>query len=125
MGRWGGGNFEDDLARDYLGEVIAMHEEFIERLFAGDMPEKLAKMNFFDAGAGYLVPTVDIILKLHQSLKGDYLPKPATVSRWRRDYVARVDALLPETLPDAGSREWFQGERRPVIETTFSKLLEC
>jgi hypothetical protein len=34
MGRWGPGNFDDDLARDYLADIVARLEKFIEDIIA-------------------------------------------------------------------------------------------
>ncbi|MGP0062530.1 MAG: hypothetical protein ACLQGP_02860 [Isosphaeraceae bacterium] len=125
MGRWGEGNFDDDLARDYLNGIIAGQEQFVERIFAGEMPEKLKNMNFYEAGESFLMPAVEIMLTLHKNLKGEYLPTPRIVLNWLRAYLNRVDELLPQVLPGLGSQEWFRNERRPVIEATFKELLEC
>lgn len=124
MGRWGEGNFDDDLARDHLNNIIAGHEQYIERIFSGDTPEQLAKMDFFDMGESYLVPTVDIILALHKAFNSDYLPKPSVVLTWKNEYIKRINEILNDVLPDPGSQEWFQNDRRPVIESTFNNLLE-
>jgi hypothetical protein len=38
VGQWGPGNFDDDLARDYLADIVARFEQFIERILAGNIP---------------------------------------------------------------------------------------
>jgi hypothetical protein len=61
MGIGGPGNFDDDVARDYLADVIARFEQFIECILSGNIPEEAMGMdNVMDAGEHCLVPTVEI-----------------------------------------------------------------
>jgi hypothetical protein len=123
MGTWGAGNFDDDVARDYLVDVIARFEQFIERILAGDIPEEAMGMdNVLDAGEHCLLPTVEIMSALHESLGSDYLPRPETVERWAESYPGQVEPLLKKLDP-AGYERWYVPERRPVVVATFERLL--
>ena len=124
MGRLGAGNFDDDLAKDFLADIIAGHERFVERIFAGDTLQNVAYPNFFDVGDCFLMPTISIIICLGKYLRSDYLPSTEVVSRWEIDYLNRIDALLPEGFPDPVHQEWFRNVRRPVIMATFKELYE-
>jgi hypothetical protein len=122
MGRWGPGNFDDDIARDFLNDIIARSERFIERVLAGDYPkEAMGLTSLVDAGECCLVPTVEVIIALHERLGSEYLPEPETVARWSRDYLDRLEQALQETDPKVLA--WYREERRPVIVDTFNRLL--
>jgi hypothetical protein len=124
MGTWGDGNFEDDVARDYLADVIARFEQFIERILAGDIPEEAMGMNnVLDAGEHCLLPTLEIISVLHEALRSDYLPRPETVVRWAEAYPRLVEPVL-KNLDPVGYEKWYVPKRRPVVEATFERLLQ-
>jgi hypothetical protein len=116
MGRWGPGNFDDDISRDYLADVIGYFE-------AGESPESITGMNFTpgvsSAGGGCLVPTLAIMCALHEALGSNYLPSPQTVERWKERYLQLFDQPNADTdWPKA------KAERRKVVEQTFDRLLE-
>jgi hypothetical protein len=122
MGRWGAGNFDDDLARDFLNDIVARSERFIERVLAGDYPEEAMGLSCLqDAGECCLVPTVEVIIALHERLGSEYLPKPETVARWSRDYLDRLEQALRKSDPNVLT--WYWEERRPVLADTFNRLL--
>jgi len=123
MGRWGAGNFDDDTARDFLADIVARFEEFIERVLAGDYPEEARGLSSLeDAGESCLVPSVEVIIALRERLGSEYLPRPETVARWSRDYLDRLEQILRETDPNI--LPWYLEERRPVIADTFNRLLK-
>jgi hypothetical protein len=123
MGTWGPGNFDDDVARDYLADLIARFEQFIERILAGDIPEEAMGMdNVMDAGEHCLVPTVEIISVPHEALGSDYLPSSETVLRWVETYPRLVEPVL-KNLDPGGYEQWYVPERRPVVQATFERLL--
>ena len=122
MGRWGAGNFDDDLARDYLADIVARFEQFIERILAGDMPEEARGMNLLDAGECYLLPTIEIICVLHETLGCDYLPEPGAVARWAEEYPSRAEPLM-EKLDPAMYHVYYVSKRRPVVQATFERML--
>jgi hypothetical protein len=123
VGTWGPRNFDDDTARDYLADVIARFERVIERIFAGDIPEEaMGADNMLDAGEHCLLPTVEIISALHETLGSDYLPNPETVKRWAEAYPGQVEPLLKALDPNGYDR-WYVPERRPVVAATFERLL--
>jgi hypothetical protein len=124
MGTWGPGNFDDDTARDYLAEVIGRFERTIDRILAGDFPEEAIGLhNILDAGEHCLLPTVEIIVALHEALGSDYLPAPEKVARWAEDYRHQVEPLMKEVDP-VGYEKWYVKERRPVVAATFERLLQ-
>jgi hypothetical protein len=123
MGTWGPGNFDDDSARDYLGEVILRYEKLVERILAGDIPNEETDFdNVLDAGEHCLLPAVEMICVLHEALASDYLPLPETVVRWAEHYPRQVDPLMREIDP-SGYETWYATKRRPVISATFDRLL--
>jgi hypothetical protein len=123
MGNWGAGNFDDDVARDYLADVIRRFERVIERIITGDIPEEAMGMdNALDAGERILLPTVEIISALHDALHSDYLPRPETISRWAKAYPLRVEPLL-QRLDLSCYEQWYFPERRPIVAATFERLL--
>jgi hypothetical protein len=125
MGRWGEGVFDDDVARDYLVNIMLDYEQFVELAFAGEgLPRKFAKMNFFDVGESYLIPTLKIMHALHTSLDSDYLPNPETIMDWKEKYISKIKNESGELLKSWGIEEWFQNLRLPIIEATFDDLLQ-
>jgi hypothetical protein len=124
MGRWEKGNFDDDVARDYLADVIARFERFIERILSGDIPEEAMGLdNMMDAGEHCLLPTVEMISVLHEALGSDYLPSPETVARWAEVYPRLIEPML-KNLDPSGCDQWYLSERRPVVQATFERLLK-
>jgi hypothetical protein len=112
------------MARDYLADVIHRFERFIERIFAGDIPnEEVDLDNFFDAGEHYLMPTVEIIIAIHAATRSEYLPSPSTVARWADQYWLKAAPLLQQIDP-VGYEKFYLVERRPVITATFDRLLQ-
>jgi hypothetical protein len=121
MGRWGEGNFHDDTARDYLNAVVARFEGSIERVLTGDYPEEATDSSLQEVGESFLVPTVEIIIVLHEHLGSEYLPRPETVARWSRDYPDELEQAILQNDPVILT--WYREERRPVIADTFNRLL--
>jgi hypothetical protein len=78
--------------------------------------------NVLDAGEHCLLPTVEIISALHEALRSDYLPRPETVARWAEVYPGQVEPILKELDPLCYEK-WYVKERRPVVATTFERLL--
>jgi len=123
MGTWGPGNFDDDVARDYLADMVGRYEQFIEHILAGDIPEEAMGMdNVFDAGERCLLPTVEIICVLFETLGTDYLPRPETVERWIEVYPVLVEPVL-RNLDPLCYEHWYVPKRRPVVMATFDRLL--
>jgi hypothetical protein len=122
MGTWGPGNFDDDIARDYLGDVIGRFELLIERILTGNIPEEAMGLdNVLDAGEHVLLPTVEMMSALHEALRSDYLPSPDTIARWAEAYPRRVEPLLKKL--DLFDYDWYVSKRRPVVVATFERLL--
>lgn len=123
MGTWGPGNFDDDVARSYLADQIGRYEQFIERILVGDIPtEAMGMNNVMDAGEHCLLPAVEIICVLHETLGSDYLPRPETVERWIQAYPGLVEPVL-RNLDSPCYEHWYVPKRRPVVLATFDRLL--
>jgi hypothetical protein len=112
MGAWGAGNFENDGALDYLGELT-------EQL-AGEIDDILARGSAADAdedGESRLMPSVAILDTLCARFNGAP-PQPDRVARWRDLYLAAFDRSMPGVDPSGT----FMKERRPIVEQTFASL---
>jgi hypothetical protein len=123
MGWWGSGNFEGDAPRDYLADVIGNFEKVVECVLAGEQPRGITSIDFApglsDAGEGCLVPTLAIIIALHEALNSDYLPNAETIERWKQRYLEMFDK--PNLDFDVAEHK---AKRRQVIVATFDKLLQ-
>ncbi len=123
MGVWGAGNFDGDLPRDFLADLVYRWEQLIDALLAGDTPEEAIAFQFdlrLDTCEAYVMPTVEVLITVAERLEPDYLPSPETVEQWRSQYL---------DLFDREARSWdaspeHEAERRAVIEATFSRLLD-
>lgn len=114
MGTWGGGNFENDGALDYLDGVmdglVAQIEECFETEDGADLDGE---------GESELVPTVEILSVLHDHFGGK-LPEVSTVEAWKNKYLEIFDDQI-DALEPGGD---YKKKRRQVIETTFDRLIE-
>jgi hypothetical protein len=119
MGWWGTGVFDGDDPREYLNHVIYRFEQEIEKVLAGNLPE-LATLLEFHAGPHALdcclVPTLAIIVALHETLESEYLPALNTVRRWKEQCLRRFDESDDWDHPET------KAERRAVIVRTFDSL---
>lgn len=112
MGRWGSGNFDDDGALDYLGELTDALEARIEEVLSD--PDRAA---LDEEGEAVVVPTVQILSVLCEHCKASP-SKPETVAEWKSRYLAVFD----DEAPDYYSSPQFRAERRQVIASTFDRL---
>ena len=112
MGTWAAGNFDNDGALDYVGEVMDGLVARIEGVFA---EEGAADLDEY--GEAVIMPSVHIISLLHEHCHAAP-PKPAVVAGWKSRYLAIFDEQIDDLEP-AGD---FASERRAVIENTFTKL---
>lgn len=112
MGTWGPGNFDNDPARDHLFELTRSLAEQIEQALE---LAAMSKLYGHDAGREPMqaldpvLPNIEIICLLHESLGGGFLPEPETAADWQ----ARFEQLHPVSST----------ERQAVIDTTFARLL--
>src|SRR5690348_11151133 len=107
MGTWGAGNFQNDGALDYLGEVIGHLAENVEELLGADL----------GTGERTLMPSVAMIATLCEHHNG-VPPKLADVERWKQSYLATYDAEIDGYAPQGD----FKAERRAAIAATFEAL---
>jgi hypothetical protein len=111
MGTWGPGNFQNDGALDYLGDLCEQLTATIDKVLA----DGAAAAD--EEGESTLVPAVAVLTLLAERLNG-VPPKPEKVAGWRTAYLAAFDATMPGLDP----KGTFIGERRPVVEQTFANL---
>ncbi len=107
---WGPGNFDNDAARDHLFEMARALAEQIEQALDSGTSIKL-KGEWTAEFAVLLepvLPNVEVICVLHETIGGGFLPEPESVDDWESRF---------EQLSEASS-----AERREVIHATFERL---
>lgn len=110
MGTWGAGNFDNDAALDYAGDINDGLVNTINEIFAD--PDRF----YLDEDAeGMLMPSVEMLTILPGAP-----PPAADVEGWKTRYLALYDEQIDYLEPADGYKE----ERRQVIVSTFDKLIE-
>lgn len=112
MGAWGTGNFENDDAADYLGDLMDELTERIKECLAD--PERHSLGEEGEA----LIPSTAQILSVLAANFNTAPPQPDVVVRWRETYLAIFD----KEISDLGARDGYPEARRAVIEQTFLRL---
>lgn len=111
MGSWGPGVFDNDAARDHLFEVTRELAEQIEQALADAAMMALAGQRT-DAKLSetleIVLPNIEIICVLHESIGGGFLPEPEAAAGWQSQFeqLEAVEAA----------------DRREVIRSTFERL---
>jgi hypothetical protein len=113
MGTWGGGNFDNDGALDFVQELVHQLATGIDACFGED------RAALDEDGEGTLVPSVAILTLLAKHC-GAAVPQVEFVEGWKTRYLAVFDDEI-EGLAPSGD---FAVQRRAVIEQTFNELLE-
>lgn len=110
MATWGPGNFDNDAARDHLFELTRKLAEQIEQALEAATFLKLSGQGSVELAEMLepVLPNVEIICVLHETIGGGFLPEPESVDDWESRF---------EQLSEANS-----AERREVIRTTFERL---
>lgn len=111
MGNWGPGVFDNDAARDHLFEVTRELAEQIDQALADAVSLKLAGKGIDAELAEMLetvLPNVEIMCVLHESLGGGFLPEPDSAADWQSQF----EHLESESSAD----------RREVVRSTFERL---
>ncbi|HET6249896.1 MAG TPA: DUF4259 domain-containing protein [Tepidisphaeraceae bacterium] len=109
MGTWGPGVYENDMALDWVGDLVASVTEAIEK----DIDE------FDESNGDQLLAAIDTIRLLCEHGRG-VPPKPADISRWGREYVRGWQAYIVNLDPKPG----FIDARREVIDRVLERLSE-
>jgi hypothetical protein len=116
MGTWGPGNFDDDTAADHLSSITArLRDEIVKAMAEGDV--ELEPDEYW----GVAVPcNVELLALLaEQHWVGVVLPDAATVTEWKRRYLAVWDACIDGLQPKPAYRR----DRRAALVATFDRLL--
>ena len=110
MGIWGPGNFDNDAARDHLFELTRELAEQIEQALEAATLLKLGGQGSaeFAETLESILPNVEIICVLHETIGGGFLPEPESVDDWQSRF---------EQLSGVGT-----AERCDVIRATFERL---
>ncbi len=122
MGTWGPGNFDNDAARDHLFDLTRGLADDVDQALDAvtalklSGPESGADNVQLTAQLQIVLPNIEIMCVLHETLEGGFLPEPSSVEEWR----VRFEQLSPECM-SLGTD--VSPERRAVIEATFARLL--
>lgn len=112
VGSWGPGIFDNDVARDHLFEVTRELADQVEQALADAIALKLTGKATrgveLAESLETVLPNIEIICVLHESLGGGFLPEPDSAADWQSQF---------EQLAETDS-----SERRDVIRETFSRL---
>lgn len=110
MGIWGPGIFDNDAARDHLFELTRGLADQIEQALDATTLLKLAGQGSgdFSEMLESILPNVEIICVLHETIGGGFLPEPESVEEWQSRF---------EQLDQNSSTE-----RREVIRAAFERL---
>jgi uncharacterized protein with beta-barrel porin domain len=111
VGSWGPGIFDNDAARDHLFEVTRELAEQIEQAFTDATSLKLAGQGTESEVSEMLetvLPNIEIMCVLHESLGGGFLPEPESAADWQEQF---------EQLESDGS-----ADRQEVVRSTFERL---
>lgn len=112
MGSWGPGIFDNDAARDHLFEVTRELADQVEQALADAIALKLAGKattgEELTESLATVLPNIEIICVLHESLGGGFLPEPESAAEWQSQF---------EQLAETES-----AERQSVIRETFARL---
>jgi hypothetical protein len=111
MGTWGNGNFDNDGALDYVGDLIDRLTDTITACFDED------NADLDEGGESELMPSIGIIKILSEQC-GAAPPKPDVIEGWRSKYLQIYDEQIDGLDPDPE----YKLERRKVIDQTFKDL---
>jgi len=113
MGTWDAGNFDNDYALDYVGNLIDHLTNTINSCFDED------NADLDEGGEGELMPSV-VIINLLSEHCGSAPPKPDVIESWRERYLTIYDDQIDDLVPDPD----YKVKRRQVIADTYSDLLK-
>src|SRR5437899_3210688 len=103
MGTWAEGNFDDDGALDYVGEIIDSLVDRIESILADKK-----RVALDEEGDAVLMPSVAILGLLSEHCRA-CPPEPKIIRRWKEKYVEVYDKQIDGVLHEpksAGSRSY-------------------
>lgn len=122
MGWWGAGVFDGDEPREYLNDVIERFEKAIDRFLAGDLSDLPEMLQLYAEPVALIdscvIPTLAIIIALHETLKCEYLPSLQTTQRWKEQCLRTFDEDI-----DYYDIPSHKAERRRVIVELFDRLI--
>jgi|GEM_PF-1396688 Uncharacterized conserved protein len=110
MGSWDVGNFDNDAALDYVGELMDELQGKVDEFFDSDEQE-------LDDGEATVVPTV-AIMQLLAEHTGAAPPKADLIKKWQVKYLKIFDEQIDDCEPEDG----YKSRRRETISRTFKGL---
>jgi predicted secreted protein len=112
MGTWSTGNFQNDQALDYLGEVMDSLVEKLEKVVKNPILAEADEPSNFEVMAA-----VEIITVLCENLNA-VPPQPALVSKCQETFLTSWEKSIDALVRKSGFKE----ERRAVIVASFETL---
>jgi predicted RNase H-like nuclease (RuvC/YqgF family) len=113
MGTWGAGNFESDGALDFLSDLMTRLTNTINTCFND------GKADLDEGGEEELMPSVAIIKLLAEKCRATP-PETDVVESWRKRYLQIYDEQIDDLRPNLE----YKTERRKIIDTTFTDLID-
>ena len=114
MGTWAEGNFDNDGALDYVGDLTDELAQKIENCFENETA------SLDEDGESILMPSIEILAILHEQCHSAP-PKPDQIQNWKARYLDIFEEEIDGLDPDGE----FKIKRRKVIDDTFDRLLRA
>lgn len=114
MGTWAHGNFDNDTALDWLGDITGqLLDEIAEAM---DSPE-LLEADELDAD---LVPCrIELLCAMAEKGMPPQWPDVQLLAQWKQIFLQAWDASIDELEPS----EDYKRERRATLVATFDRML--
>ena len=114
MGTWAHGNFDNDTALDWLGEVAGkLLHEIAEAM---NSPESL-EAGEWDSDT---VPCkAELLCVMSENGMRPNWPEASVLEQWKNIYLSAWESSIDDLDPDAD----YKIKRRTVLEETFDRML--
>lgn len=113
MGVWGAGNFDNDMAGEFLDELKMQLIRNVEEAISHNMDIDLDEQ--FD---GLVMPSVDVLITICEQYEVSPMLDTTKVTQWKKFFLSYYNT----TIDQYGAKEPYKQNRRKVIEQTFDKL---
>ena len=111
MRAWGPGNFDNEPAQQYLGDLVEHLTTTVEQHLLHESGDVEA------FGEAEVMPSVEVLLLLAEQLRG-VPPVEGRVVEWKAEYLRRYDAQAEQSR----AHRPLLARRRAVIVATFDRL---
>lgn len=117
MGVWGAGNFDNDMAGEFLDDVTLQLVKNIEDAVALHNQNNLDLDEHFD---GLVMPSIDVLVTLCTHYQVSPMVDETKIREWKSLFMSYYDV----TIDQYGAKEPYKQNRRKVIDDTFDKLAD-